>query len=466
MKKTSLKVHWFSFSIVVIFAASALFGCGGKGVKGVPDQPTFTEHVAPILLKNCAGCHRQNGVGPFPLITYEQVKKKMRTVAKVTKLRIMPPWPADPAYTHFAGEKFLTEAEIETIQRWVLQGAVKGPVDKMPNWKIPTWQSNIGKPDLVLYLDSVRLTPDLRDRFFLMKIAGMIPADTWVRAVEFVAGTQDLLHHFNGHLLLYEPGQKKNVLGGLSSVEITQGEYNEDFKLLKLLNDDGSRPFRRHSVVNYLPGVIGQAYPDGIGTFRLSRQFAFVGNDVHYGPSDRYVTDRSRINVFFTSKPPERELGELMLGTNGVAPIEPPLKIPAGKITRHTTRFTVPKDISILTINPHLHMLGKSFLAYAIKPNGDTIRLIRIHKWDFRWQYFYTFKTMVKVPRGSIIVAEAVFDNTSANPDNPNQPPKDVSERLEYGGSSMRATDEMFQFIITYTLYREGDEKVRLESTN
>jgi len=113
-----------------------------------------------------------------------------------------------------------------------------------------------------------------------------------------------------------------------------------------------------------------------------------------------------------------------------------------------------------------LHLLGKSFLAYAIKPNGDTINLIRIPKWNFRWQYFYTFKKMVQIPRGSTIYAVAEFDNTVNNPNNPNNPPKQVAERLEYGGSSMRATDEMFQFIITYVGYQPGDEKLSLENGN
>ena len=101
-----------------------------------------------------------------------------------------------------------------------------------------------------------------------------------------------------------------------------------------------------------------------------------------------------------------------------------------------------------------MHLLGKQFLAYAITPNGDTIKLIKINKWDFRWQYFYTYNTMVKVPKGSTIHAEGVFDNTRHNPDNPFSPPRLIAERE----GSMRTSDEMFQFIVTYLPYQEGDE--------
>jgi len=98
-----------------------------------------------------------------------------------------------------------------------------------------------------------------------------------------------------------------------------------------------------------------------------------------------------------------------------------------------------------------------------LQPNGDTIRLINIPKWDFRWQYFYTFPTMLKIPKGSVIYVEAEFDNTIDNPNNPNNPPKQVSERYEFGGAGMRTTDEMLQFIITWLPYQMGDEQISLK---
>ena len=114
--------------------------------------------------------------------------------------------------------------------------------------------------------------------------------------------------------------------------------------------------------------------------------------------------------------------------------------------------------MSILTIIPHMHLLGKSYLAFAIKPDGDTIPLIRIKKWDFRWQYFYTFTKPVIIPQGSIIYAYGTFDNTKNNPFNPFTPPQQVSDR----SGSMKTTDEMFQFIITYLPYKAGDENIDL----
>ena len=66
---------------------------------------------------------------------------------------------------------------------------------------------------------------------------------------------------------------------------------------------------------------------------------------------------------------------------------------------------------------------------------------------------------MVKVPKGSRIVAEGVYDNTKKNLNNPFSPPQLVTDQ----NGSMKATDEMFQFIITYLPYRTGDEQISLE---
>ncbi|MBL0032109.1 MAG: hypothetical protein IPP27_07990 [Bacteroidetes bacterium] len=107
-----------------------------------------------------------------------------------------------------------------------------------------------------------------------------------------------------------------------------------------------------------------------------------------------------------------------------------------------------------------MHLLGKSFIAYAINPQGDTIPLIRIKNWDFRWQYFYTFERMLKIPAGTSIIVEGTFDNTVNNPLNPFNPPQTISERE----GSMRTTDEMFQLICTFIPYKTGDENISLQS--
>jgi mono/diheme cytochrome c family protein len=97
--------------------AAAILGCFALWTScGKPNDATFNEDIAPILYKHCVSCHRPDGAAPFSLLTYKEAWKKKKTILKVTKSGYMPPWPADPAYAHFLGEKFLSEEEKSVIE--------------------------------------------------------------------------------------------------------------------------------------------------------------------------------------------------------------------------------------------------------------------------------------------------------------------------------------------------------------
>jgi hypothetical protein len=421
---------------------------------------TFSEHIAPIVFKHCTPCHRPGSAGTFDLLTYDDVKKRASTIAVVTQTRSMPPWPADASYSHFLDEKVMTDEEIQTIKDWIEQGSVEGDKDKMP--PLPQFPSNSlwGKPDMVLTMkEAFHIEGNNKDHFFMMKIPFELPQDTFIKTVEIVPGNKKLLHHVNGHLVQYDDGIKKDIYGGKYFVNTEEVDKVKAYETLDIPNDDGSYPTLTPNVTNYLPGVETSFYPEGIGGYRVKKKSMLLLDNLHYGPSPVDATDSTTFNIFFDNKPARRTL-DFIMGTLGITSIEPPLVIQPNRIDTFRTKYTVPIDMSLLTVNPHMHLLGKTFLAYAIKPGGDTIRLIKIPRWDFRWQYFYTFDKMLKIPKGTTIYVEGVYDNTTANPLNPFNPPQVVAERA----GSMRTTDEMFQFIVTYVHYKDGDENISLKS--
>jgi hypothetical protein len=449
---------------LMALATSFVTACNEKDT--IPTNVTFTEHVAPILYSNCGVCHRPGGTGHFGLVTYEDARKYAGASAYVTKERIMPPWPADPHYTEFIGQRLLTEREIKILDKWATEGAPEGPKDKLP--ALPNYPvgSTIGTPDIRIPVPPIFLKANSYDKFLLVKVPFELPSDTFAALIEFVPGNNNIVHHVNGDMVKYQFEKKKDVFSGerVVNMEEDTSSLRRAFEKLGLPNDDGSYPVLEKSVVNYLPGVAGQKYPEGIGGYSLPRKGAFLLNDLHYGFTKKEdVTDSSYINIFLSKIPTKRPAQEFQLGTLssfGNAPVLPDLIIQPNTVKNVYSKFTVPEDISILTVNPHMHLLGKRFKGYAVQPNGDTIRLISIPRWDFNWQYFYTFKKMVKVPRGSTIYAEGVYDNTRENLNNPFSPPQLVREQ----NGSMKATDEMFQFIITYLPYMPGDENVSLET--
>jgi hypothetical protein len=236
-------------------------------------------------------------------------------------------------------------------------------------------------------------------------------------------------------------------------------DYTPLYKEMNVLNDDGTFPVLTPNTVYYLPGFTPPVYPNGIGGYKMNKTAAILLSNIHYGPSSKDVLDSSYINVFYGPKP-KRQIIETQLGTFGISKIEPELILQPNQIQTFHTQSSLNGDATILSINPHMHLLGKSFWAFALTPSGDTIPLIKINKWDFRWQYYYTFKNPVIIKKGTVIHVYGTFDNTAQNPNNPNHPPKLVWQGE--GVRSMQTTEEMFQFIFTYMPYQTGDENLDL----
>ncbi|MBJ05469.1 MAG: hypothetical protein CMP65_06210 [Flavobacteriales bacterium] len=426
------------------------------------DQLTFNEDIAPIVHKKCSICHHDGGAGPFELINYQDFKKRIDMIEFVIQKNYMPPWPADPNYRHFAQEKCLKKLDKEKILNWIKYGAVEG--DSTINFPTITKENISAKPDLIVSLDNEFITNgENKDQFLMMKFPFELKKDTFIRKIEFIPDNRQIVHHVNAHLITYENDNKQNIFGGDKIVDTELFSDKEAFEKLDILNDQDQYPRLTPSVSNYLPGSEQFDYPKGIGVIKANKKNVILVNDFHYAPSPYKEKDQSYFKIYFSEIPPKRVIRETQLGTFGISDIIPPLIIPANEIKKFTTKAIITDDISILTINPHMHLLGKTFLAFAVTLQDDTIPLIKIDNWNFRWQYFYTFKKMLKIPAGSEIIVEATYDNTSKNPDNPFNPPQLISERKNFNGrGSMKTSNEMLQFIINYLEYQEGDENIIL----
>src|SRR4051794_41462489 len=107
--------------------------------------PTFTRDIAPLVYRHCAGCHAPGGVGPFDLLTYDDVRRHARQIVKVVTTRIMPPWLPEPGFGEFAGDRHLDDATIAIFQRWVEQNTPEGNPADLPKPPPPPPEWELGK---------------------------------------------------------------------------------------------------------------------------------------------------------------------------------------------------------------------------------------------------------------------------------------------------------------------------------
>lgn len=443
-----------------------LFSCSNNSNKQENlMQITWTNSIANIIHSNCTPCHRPNQSGPFNLLSYSDAVKKAKLIKFVTQTGYMPPWPADANYTHFVGERILNDSIKLLIKKWVDEGCKYG--DSLITINPPEFNefSNYRKPDLIIKLkEAVKIKGNGTDAFYIIKFPYQIDKDTIVDFVEFVPQQRKLVHHVNGHLVSYDENRKFNYQNGVQiNVDETKNLLSvyKEMNIPYIDNLEPQFPTLTPNTVYYLPGYLPPNYPDEVGGFRLKKNGMFLLNNIHYGPSSKDCEDSSYLNVFYRKTPIKRAIKETQLGTFGVSKIEPAFFIEPNVIKTFTTQLTLTQDISLLSVNPHMHLIGKSFWAFAYL-GKDTIPLIKINKWDFKWQYYYTFINPLKIPKNYTIKVIGTFDNAKQNPNNPFTPPKLITNGN--GVESMKTTEEMFQFIFTYMPYKNGDENISLEN--
>ena len=398
---------------------------------------TYYDDIEPIIQKNCVACHRQGQIAPFPLMTYEDVDRRAGFIKKVTAQKYMPPNPSDPSVSTFKNVKKLTQEEIDKIGKWVEQGKTKGKEPKLKEKRQEaihldtTWR----EPDLVLTLKkSYTIKGDNREHFVVFVVPTNTTEDLFVSGIDFIPENRQLAHHCRFMI------DTTHLLRSDNSIEV--GDDSEFQRLGVKMNDNFWH--------GWIPGNTAIFYPEGTAK-RLPKGSDIILN-MHFSPSSKELTEQSKILIYLSKKKTAKRLVKtFILEENAI--VNEPFIITKDTIIKFYQRSPViPYDISLVSITPHMHLLGKNFKSFAITPEGDLINLIQINNWDFNWQMTYQFDKLLKIPKGSVIYAEAEYDNTSRNGQNPYDPPRDIM----YGWGTK---DEMMNLIFQYLEYEQEDEK-------
>ena len=117
-----------------------------------PGARTFTKDVAPILYKNCTGCHRPGEIGPMSLLTYDDVRPRAKDIRDKVGDGVMPPWHADKTHGKFANDRSLSDEDKSVLLRWANNGAPKGDDKDLPPAPKYVEGWSLGQPDAVLQI--------------------------------------------------------------------------------------------------------------------------------------------------------------------------------------------------------------------------------------------------------------------------------------------------------------------------
>jgi len=398
-----------------------LFAVLALGVCAAQAEPlTFYRHIAPIVYQSCVPCHRPGESGPFPLLTYTDVRKHGRQIVSVIKRRYMPPWLPEAGYGDFRDQRRLTDEQIRTFEEWVRQGAPAGsPADAPPLPKfVPGWQ--LGEPDLVIGAAvPYHLPAEGPDQYWNFVLPLKVRGARWVKAIEIRPGNLRAVHHANLYVG-WHIDRSHSAAGA--------GENTDGFPGMDLSVGSGSVDSDSHFLF-WKPGGTPWVEPAGMA-WRADPGTDLILN-VHMRTTGKPELVQPSIGLYFTNDPGTKYPMLLPLEHDGA------LDIPPGNADFPVSDdFVAPMDMDVLAVYPHAHYLGHLLEGYATLPGGTRKWLIRVPDWDVSWQSVYRYTAPVFLPKGTVISMRYHYDNSAANPRNPNQPPQRVR-----GGN--RATDEM-----------------------
>lgn len=389
--------------------ATVLFAARAQPAPSV----TFSTDIARIVHQRCSYCHHDGQSAPFNLLTYQDVRKRADTILKALESGAMPPWLAEPGYGEFSNDRRLPDDEKLLLVNWLKAGAPEGDPTRAP--PPPTWSSGWleGPPDLIVKMDKpFELGPDGADVYRHFVIPVSLPADRFVRAVQFAPGNPRIVHH--AFIRVDDEGLARKLDGADGSPGID--------RMVSTARMPGGQ------FLTWNPGSRPAVAPKGLA-WRLRKNSDLVV-ETHLNRTGKPETLQASIGFYFTDEPPTNSCFTFKLGSFA-------LDFPAGA-TNELVRdsMVLPVDVDLLAIYPHAHFLAKEMKGWAILPNGEKQWLIWIKQWDFNWQGDYRFKTPVNLPKGTALQIEYSYDNSTNNPANPHHPPR----RVVYGDKS---NDEM-----------------------
>jgi len=329
--------------------------------------------------------------------------------------RRMPPWKADPFIGSFSNSFELPEEKRRAIIRWINSGMIYGEGNDPLVETMKLLENQVAfsrKPDTTIILKKEIIPATGIIDYRHQKVSIGNKTDKWLAGVRIESSNVKVVHH-------------ATLVSNIKT---------------KLAVNRPERPWIDNLIAVYLSGFSQTTiFPDNSGIHIAPGNHLIL--QTHFTVTGKEEENVTKIHLYFHKEKPEKKFFPLAVATYDIS-IEP-----YSKETVIKAEDQITEDILVHSVLPHMHYRGKSVKIWATKPDGTIVNLISVSDYDFNWQFLYSYKEPIFLPKGSIIRTEGVYDNSFQNPLNP-----DPSKKLKFGYQS---TDEMFNTSINYTLYQK-----------
>lgn len=384
---------------------------------------TFWQDVAPVFYERCVTCHRDGGVGPFPMSTYEEAAPWGAAISAAMEGRTMPPWlvTADGSCGDFRDSRWVPDDEIALVAAWVADGSPEGePRDDL---QIP----DLPGLDNATEFQTPMFTPEIQggklaefDEYRCFRVDPGLTADRFLTGYDVHPGNEAIVHH----VLVMPVDPNEMVNGTQTNDEVMQALDDEspDRDGWPCFGAAGQGVEETGIPVAWAPGQGVVDYPEGSG-LRVSAGEELViqvhynlANPDHIGQSDQ-TTVQLRLD-----EQVDRE-GILLLpdpfldSIFGGEPIELP---PGEESVEYTWELPVSDllggsgltQIDLLGVFPHMHEFGQA-MRLEIDQGGGMECAADVPNWDFAWQLQYFYEEPRTLGLDDVLRVTCDFNTTS-----------------------------------------------------
>ena len=406
--------------------------------KAADTNVTFTKDVAPILQEKCQACHRADSMAPMSLVTYEESRPWAKAIRERVITRQMPPWHIDKTVgiQQFKNDRSLTDAQIATIVKWVDAGAPKGDPKDMPLPKVWPDESKwgfadqFGPPDLIIKSPDWSVPAVALDAWYKPVVPTGLTEPRWVRAIEIHPATvkgRKVTHHALARLQQEDPSLTR---ASIDTADDAGGGVGGLF-------------------MEWAVGKQGEIMRPNSGKLMLPGSKIIF--EMHYHAIGEPITDHVELGIYFYPKGQEPKYRQTLAALQSVAGGSRNIDI-APESTFVSQNFIPLRQAGrVENFQPHMHLRGKAMSMEAILPNGQTMMLSNVDRFNFNWHvnYVYADDAAPLLPKGTILKITSWYDNTAANPNNP-----DPNQWVGFGD---RTVDEMGHAWVNITYMSDED---------
>lgn len=377
---------------------------------------TYHDDVKPIFAARCVNCHTKGEIGPMQLTSYDEVKPWARAIKQAVMRRIMPPWHADPERSvPFHNSRSMTDKEILTISAWVDEGAPEGKQKPAPTPRLESAAKAFGQPDLVVRVPKFKVPANGTIEYTFLVTPTKLPENKWIALAEWRIDKRNVVHHMNAFIRPKGSSYVKDAPPGEFFVasKASRGARREDEREVD----------RRELLIGYEPGYA--PIPWGEGRAKLLPKGADIVFEMHYSSNGMAEVDESELALYFAKETPRERVFT-------ITPADTAFAIPPGSPAFESfTAATAKKPLTLLSVQPHMHLRGKAYRIVANYPDGRKENLIDVPRYDFNWQTTYFLAEPRQLPVGTTLECTAVFDNSPNNRFNP-----DPKQTVRWGDQS------------------------------